>query len=84
MKEQGGDATMMQSGRDGYDQGFNDMGLAYRPPTVPDQESRMAKKIEKLFKGIEIKEKEKPKPEVKKFKDWLKETDPDLIEWLGI
>ena len=82
MKEQSGDATIMQSGRDGYDQGLNDMGLAYRPPTAPDQESRLSKKIEQLFKGIKIKEKGNPKPEVKKFKDWLKEADPDLIEWL--
>ena len=36
---------------DGYDQGLNDMGLAYMPPSIPSPESRRSKKIEKLFKG---------------------------------
>jgi hypothetical protein len=48
--EQAGDATMMWSGKDGYDQGLqSDVGLAYRSPIVPVKKSRLSEKLEKLF-----------------------------------
>lgn len=49
--EQAGDATMMVTTKGGYDQCLNNRGLGYRPPIVPEYESKRAKKIEKLFKG---------------------------------
>jgi hypothetical protein len=71
MREQAGDATITHSIRQGYDQGLNDMGLAYRPPVTPDHESRMAKKIDQLFKG---------KKQDSKFKKWIKEKHPEFFE----
>lgn len=48
--EQAGDATMMWSGKDGYDQNLQEPeGLAYKKPEVPSFRSRMSKKLDKLF-----------------------------------
>lgn len=48
--EQAGDATMMASGKDGYDQNLQrPEGLAYRKPEIPNHQTRMSKKLDKLF-----------------------------------
>lgn len=50
LTEQAGDATMMSSGKDGYDQNLQEPeGLAYKKPVVPSFRSRMSKKLDKLF-----------------------------------
>jgi hypothetical protein len=50
LAEQAGDATMMMSGKDGYDQNLQEPeGLAYKKPEIPNRRSKMGDKIDKIF-----------------------------------